>query len=151
MEVKKTVGFTCGAFDVLHSGHALMFKECKDVCDHLIVGLQTDPSIDRPEKNKPVQSLKERRIMLESIKWVDEIIEYETENELYQILNNMWEMGRVDVRIVGEDWKGKNFTGHDLSIKIHFNSRTHPWSSSSLRSRIYEAEKASRIKNPCTS
>ena len=140
MEEKKKIGFTCGAFDILHSGHALMLKECKDICDYLIVGLQVDPSIDRSKKNKPVQSLKERKIMLESIKWVDEIIVYETEENLYQILNNMWEMGKIDVRIIGEDWKGKKFTGHDLQIEVHYNSRNHVWSSSSLRDRIYLAE-----------
>ena len=96
----KKTGFTCGAFDVLHTGHALMFKECKDHCDHLIVGLQKDPSIDRPGKNRPVQSLEERMIMLESIKWVDEILVYDTEESLYQILNKMWEMGKVDLRII---------------------------------------------------
>ena len=78
--------------------------------------------------------------MLESIKWVDEIIVYETEENLYQILNNMWEMGKIDVRIIGEDWKGKKFTGHDLQIEVRYNSRNHVWSSSSLRDRIYLAE-----------
>ena len=127
MEKNNIVGFTCGAFDILHTGHALMLKECKEVCDHLIIGLQRDPSIDRRDKNKPIQS-------------VEEIIEYGTEEELYQILNNMWETGRVDIRIIGEDWKGKDFTGNDLSMKVHFNSRKHNWSSSNLRDRIYKAE-----------
>ena len=137
---KDIKGFTCGSFDILHAGHALMLEECKKHCDYLIVGLQIDPSVDRPSKNKPVQDLFERRTMLNAIKWVDEIIEYDTEASLYQILNNLWELDRIDVRIIGSDWKGKNFTGKDLPIKTIFNSRNHQYSSSSLRKRIYEAE-----------
>jgi len=136
----KIVGFTCGSFDLLHAGHALMLEECKKYCDYLIVGLQLDPSIDRSEKNKPVQTIDERRIMLNSIKWVDEIIEYETEENLYQILNNMWEMDKINVRIIGSDWQGKKYTGHDLPIKMIFNSRDHCYSTTSLRERVYKAE-----------
>ena len=97
------VGFTCGAFDLLHTGHALMLKECKDHCDYLIVGLQRDPSVDRTSKNKPVQSYEERDIMLSSIKWVDEIVYYDTEEELGLLLRSL----PIDIRIIGSDWKGK--------------------------------------------
>ena len=136
----KITGFTCGSFDLLHAGHVLMIKECKEYCDYLIVGLQTDPSVDRKEKNKPVQSFEERLIVLESIKWVDEVIKYDTEEELYQILNNMWEMEKINIRIVGEDWKNKKFTGCDLPIDVVFNSRKHNFSTTELRKRVYQSE-----------
>ena len=84
-----TKGFTCGAFDLLHTGHALMLKECKEYCDYLIVGLQRDPTIDRPEKNKPVQSYEERDIMLKSIRWVDEVVYYDTEDDLELLLQSL--------------------------------------------------------------
>ena len=129
-------GFTCGAFDLLHAGHALMLKECKEYCDYLIVGLQRDPSIDRSSKNKPVQEYEERDIMLRSIKWVDEVIYYDTESDLYDILKT----GDIDVRILGADWRGKPFTGHDLPIRTEFNSRDHGYSTSSLRERVSHAE-----------
>lgn len=116
-----------------------MFKEAKEVCDYLIVGLHSDPTIDRPEKNKPVMSLEERRIILEGIKYIDEIFEYDTEAQLYEILKNN-KLG-IDVRIVGADWKGKPYTGHDLPIEMYFNSRDHGFSTTALRERIYEAEK----------
>ena len=140
MSLRKITGFTCGAFDLLHAGHALMLEECKEYCDELVVGLQTDPSIDRPDKNKPVQSFQERLTMLKSIKWVDAIVFYSTEAELYDLL----EATMPDVRIVGADWKGKEFTGHDLPIKVVFNSRDHGYSTSELRERVYNAEKAKR-------
>ena len=130
------IGFTCGSFDLLHAGHAIMLKECKAYCDYLIVGLQTDPSVDREYKNKPVQALEERKIMLESIKWVDKIYTYNTEKDLYSLLQTL----SPDIRIVGSDWKGKEFTGHDLPIKVVFNTRDHAYSSSSLRERVYNAE-----------
>jgi glycerol-3-phosphate cytidylyltransferase len=136
-------GFTCGAFDLLHAGHALMLKECKEYCDYLIVGLQRDPSVDRPDKNKPVQSYKERDIMIKSIKWVDEVVYYDTELDLYDLLS----AADIDVRIIGSDWKGKSFTGHDLPIKVVFNSRGHGYSTSSLRSRVYHAEVTKRQQN----
>lgn len=132
----KKVGFTCGAFDLLHAGHALMFKECKEHCDYLIVGLQHDPSVDRDYKNAPIQTIEERLIMLESIKYVDEIYQYKTEKDLYALLKSL----TPDVRIVGYDWLGKKFTGHDLPIHVVFNSRNHNFSSSELRNRVYEAE-----------
>ncbi|MBP6949020.1 MAG: adenylyltransferase/cytidyltransferase family protein [Candidatus Pacebacteria bacterium] len=133
------IGFTCGAFDLCHAGHMLMFKECKEYCDFLIVGLHTDPSIDRPEKNKPVQSVEERMIQLEAIKYIDKIITYTTEKELYALLSE--NPHNIDMRIIGSDWKGKLYTGHDLPLTVLFNSRSHPYSSSNLRRRVVEAEK----------
>jgi len=115
-----------------------MFKECKEFCDYLIVGLQTDPTIDRPEKNKPVQSIEERRIQLEAVRYIDEIVLYDTEEDLYTILSR--NPYSIDVRIIGEDWKGKPFTGHDLPLETVFNSRSHSYSTSDLRRRIAEAE-----------
>lgn len=115
-----------------------MLKEAKEQCDYLIVGLHTDPSTDRVAKNKPIQSLNERRIQLESNKYVDEVIVYETEAELYDVLDNL----DFDVRIIGEDWRGKEFTGHTLPIPVYYNSRSHNYSSTDLRNRIYQAEKA---------
>lgn len=129
-------GFTCGAFDLLHAGHSLMLKECKDYCDYLIVGLQRDPNIDRPEKNKPVQSYEEREIMLSSIKYVDEIVFYDTEDDLESLLKEI----DIDVRIIGADWKDKKYTGWQLDIPVVFNSRDHGYSTSDLRERVYKAE-----------
>ncbi len=131
-------GFTCGTFDLCHAGHMLMFKECKNFCDYLIVGLEVDPSIDRPEKNKPVQTLDERRIQLEGIRYIDKIIIYHNEKELYEILSK--NEYAIDIRIVGSDWKDKPFTGHDLPLPVVFNSRSHSYSSSNLRKRIFESE-----------
>lgn len=131
-------GFTCGTFDLCHAGHMLMFKECKNFCDYLIVGLEVDPSLDRPEKNKPVQTLDERRIQLEAIRYIDKIIIYKNEAELYEILAANED--NIDVRVVGSDWEGKEYTGHDLPLPVVFNSRTHSYSSSDLRKRIFEAE-----------
>lgn len=136
------IGFTCGAFDLCHAGHMLMFKECKEHCDFLIVGLHTDPTIDRPEKNKPVQSLEERIIQLEAVKYIDKVITYDTEKDLYEILSTNPHI--IDVRIIGADWEGKPFTGHDLPMTTVFNSRSHSYSSSDLRRRIAEAEAKKR-------
>ena len=129
-------GFTCGAFDLLHAGHILMLQEAKSVCDYLIVGLQTDPSLDRESKNRPVQSLEERRIQIEAVKYVDEVIIYESEKDLLALLKRI----KPDIRIIGADHKGKPFTGHELDIELFFNSRNHSWSSSDLRRRIAEHE-----------
>ena len=130
------IGFTCGAFDLLHAGHALMFEECKKYCNYLIVGLQRDPSVDRPNKNKPIQSYEERKIMLSSIKWVDKILFYDTEKQLEELLVST----DIDVRIIGADWKGKKFTGHNLEIPVVFNTRDHGFSTSDLRARVFKAE-----------
>lgn len=128
------IGFTCSTFDLLHPGHILMLEDCKNVCDHLIIGLQKDPTIDRPQKNKPVQTLEERRIMISAIKYVDEVRLYGTEKDLIQILLDI----NPDIRIIGSDWKGKKITGMDLDIDIHWHQRDHDWSTSSFRRRIQE-------------
>lgn len=136
---KKTTGFTCGSFDCTHAGHYLMFEECKNQCDHLIVGLQTDPTLDRSDsKNSPVQSMFERYLQLKACKFIDEIIVYETEDDLLNLLTSM----KIDVRFIGADWEGKTFTGCSLAeeMDIVFNSRQHGYSTSSLRKRVYEAE-----------
>lgn len=130
------IGFTCSCFDLLHCGHALMLEDCKKQCDVLVIGLQTDPTIDRKNKNKPVQTYEERKIMVSSIKYVDEIIEYDTEKQLYQILCYL----NPDVRILGSDWQGKEYTGFELPIQIYWHNRTHNWSTSNLRERIYQAQ-----------
>ncbi len=126
------VGFTCGAFDLLHAGHVMMLEEARGVCDYLVVGLQADPSIDRPNKNSPTQSLEERLIQLMAVKYVDEVHTYTTEDELVQLLIKL----KPDVRIIGEDHRGKEFTGQELPIEIYFNSRDHSYSTSELRERI---------------
>jgi len=130
------VGFTCSCFDLLHAGHILMLKEAKTQCDYLIVGLQTDPTIDRATKNKPVQSITERFIQLEAVKYIDEIVMYATEDDLIQILKAY----NIDVRIMGEEYKDKPFTGNDLPIEVYFNKRTHKYSTTELRSRIAELQ-----------
>ena len=133
----KTVGFACGAMDLLHAGHVLMLEECSRYCDYLIVGLHTNPNIDRPDKNKPVQSLVERYIQLSACKYVDEIVPYETEQDLLELLKAF----PIDVRFVGMDWKDKPFTGHEInSIDVIYTQRDHDYSSSGLRSTITSAE-----------
>ena len=139
------IGFTCSAWDFLHAGHILMLKESKTVCDYLIVGLQTDPTIDRPDtKNKPIQSVVERYIQLKAVKYVDEIIPYSTENELKEILLSF----PINVRIIGEEYRNSDFTGKDIcnsrGIDIFFNKREHNFSSSELRSRTYIRESVKR-------
>ena len=133
MNKKQKIGFTCSCFDLLHAGHILMLKDAKKQCDYLIVGLQTDPTIDRPkEKNKPIQSLEERKIQLDAIKYIDEIIIYKSEKELYELLQKI----KPNVRILGSDYINKSFTGDDLKIEIYYHKRLHNYSSSSLRKRI---------------
>jgi len=130
------VGFTASAFDLLHAGHCAMLREAKSQCDYLICGLQVDPTIDRPEKNKPVQTVVERYSQLNSIKYVDEIIPYVTEQDLEDILT----MHHIDVRIIGEEYKDQTFTGRAIcasrGIEIHFNKRDHRFSTSDLRRRV---------------
>ena len=109
------VGFTCGAFDLLHEGHALMLEEARTQCEYLIVGVQSDPSRDRPEKNSPIMSHEERITMVRSIRFVDEVITYDSEEDLYRVLVEI----SPDIRILGSDWKGKDFTGKDLNIEIY--------------------------------
>ncbi len=126
-------GITFGAFDLFHAGHVLMLEEAKTVCDYLIVALQTDPSLDRKEKNKPVQSIVERQIQLEGCKFVDEVTIYDTEDDLMQILGTIeW-----DVYVIGEEYKNKFFTARDKYLnKCYFNKRPHNFSSSELRERV---------------
>lgn len=127
-------GFTCSCFDLFHAGHILMLKEAKNICDYLIVGLQTDPTIDRPEKNKPVQSVFERFVQLKSCKYVDEIVVYATEKDLMDVLLSY----KIDVRIIGEEYRSKDFTGNKLDMEFYFNSRNHSFSTTELRQRIID-------------
>jgi glycerol-3-phosphate cytidylyltransferase len=137
MKNNKIVGITFGSFDLCHYGHILMFKECKEHCDYLIVGVQSDPSLDRSEKNKPIQSHEERAGIVESLRYVDEIRLYNRESDVVDLLKEI----KPDVRILGADHEGTKFTGHDLPIKCVFNSRDHGFSTSELRKRVYLAEK----------
>ncbi len=135
MEHKK-IGFTCGAFDLLHCGHVVMFREAKENCDHLVVGLQTDPSKDREEKNKPIQSLFERHMQLSAIKYIDEIIPYDSELSLLDLLQTF----PIDIRFVGEEYKSKSFTGRGLH-EIYYTSRKHSFSTTQLRFRVNERKR----------
>ena len=135
------VGITFSTFDLLHAGHVQMLREAKEQCDYLICGLQLDPSVDRPEKNSPVQTIVERYTQLAGIKYVDEIIPYATEKDVEDILT----MYHIDVRILGDEYKEKDFTGKDIckkrGIQLYFNKRDHRFSSSDLRRRVSEREK----------
>lgn len=126
------VGFVASAFDLLHAGHIVMLEEAKRHCDYLIVGLQSDPTLDRPEKNKPVQSIVERQLQLTAVKYVDEIIVYNTEADLVDILLSL----PIDVRVIGEEYRDSEFTGKELPIEVIYNARDHSFSSSSLRKRV---------------
>ena len=130
---KPIIGLTASTFDLLHAGHVQMLREAKEQCDYLICCLQTDPGIDRPEKNSPVQTIVERYTQLNAIQYVDEIIPYSTEIDLEDILS----LYPIDVRILGEEYRDKEFTGKTIcqsrGIKLYFNRRDHRFSSSSLR------------------
>ena len=130
------IGFTCSTFDLLHAGRIQMLRDAKEQCEYLICGLQIDPSLDRPEKNSPVQTIVERHTQLSAIKYVDEIIPYQTETDLEDILN----MLHIDVRILGEEYKNGKFTGRAIcakrGIELFFNKREHRFSSSDLRNRV---------------
>ena len=134
------MGFTCSAWDLLHAGHVLMLREAKQHCDFLVVGLQVDPSIDRPNKNKPVQTITERYLQLQAVKYVNEIIPYSTESDLEDILRSY----PINVRFVGEEYKNSDFTGKEYclnnNIEIYYNKRQHSFSTTSLRNRVKEAE-----------
>ena len=134
------VGFTASTFDLCHAGHVQMLREAKEQCDYLICGLQVDPSQDRAEKNAPIQTVVERYTQLKAVKYVDEIIPYGTEKDLEDILT----MYNIDVRILGEEYRDKDFTGKDIcrrrDIDLHFNKRDHRFSSSDLRKRVAERE-----------
>ncbi|MGB0376014.1 MAG: adenylyltransferase/cytidyltransferase family protein [Flavobacteriaceae bacterium] len=135
-----TVGITFSTFDFFHAGHVKMLEEAKTVCDYLIVGLQLDPSLDRKEKNKPVQSVIERYIQVSSCKFVDEVVPYVTEKDLDEILRSF----KIDIRIIGEEYQDKEFTGkaycEQKGIDIYYNSRDHEYSSSGIRKRIAKNE-----------
>ena len=132
------VGLTASTFDLLHAGHIEMLREAKSQCDYLICALQIDPSVDRPHKNKPAQTIVERYTQLQAVRFVDEIIPYLHENDLEDILN----MRKINVRILGEEYRDKEFTGRDIckkrDVELYFNKRDHRFSSSDLRKRIGE-------------
>jgi glycerol-3-phosphate cytidylyltransferase len=131
----KKIGITFGAFDLFHAGHILMLQEAKTICDHLIVCIQTDPSLDRNEKNAPVQSIVERQIQVTACKYVDEVIVYDTEKDVMEILKSVdW-----TVRILGDEYRDKPFTGREETIeRCYFNRRPHTFSSSELRLRVVQ-------------
>jgi glycerol-3-phosphate cytidylyltransferase len=137
---RQRVGFTASTFDLLHAGHVMMLREAKNQCDYLICGLQIDPSVDRPKKNSPIQTIVERYTQLSAIKYVDEVVVYSTEQDLLDIL----EMYKIDVRILGDEYKDKDFTGREvcdkLDIDLYFNNRDHRFSSSNLRQSVVWAE-----------
>ena len=140
----KKVGFTCSSFDLFHAGHVEMLRDAKSQCDYLIVGLQTDPTIDRPEKNKPIQSVSERYIQVRACCYVDEVIPYTTEDELLELMK----LVNPNVRILGDEYRHKNFTGKDFcldnDVQIYYNKRMHKYSSSELRNRISENNETKR-------
>ena len=142
----KKIGITFSTFDMLHAGHIAMLAEAKNHCDYLIAGLQTDPTIDRESKNKPVQSIVERQIQLAACRYVDEVVVYQTEQDLIDLLLIL----PVDVRILGVEYEQKDFTGrgecYDKNIELVFNSRDHSFSSSSLRKRVAHAETIKLLK-----
>ena len=127
------VGFTCSCFDLLHAGHIAMLAEAKSVCDYLIVGLQTDPSLDG-RKPRPVQSVYERYIQLAACKYVDKIIPYDTEEDLLNLLKTQY----IDLRIVGEDYRDKYFTGEGFR-PVYYNKRRHDWSTTDLKQRVKDS------------
>ena len=140
MNGNKIIGFTCSTFDLLHAGHIAMLRESKEHCDYLIVGLQTDPTIDRPNnKNSPVQTLVERYTQLKAVGYVDEIVPYQTEQDLNDILS----MYHINIRVLGEEYREKDFTGKDIcrkrGIDLHFNKRDHRFSTTDLRERVIDA------------
>ena len=138
---KRVVGITFSTFDLLHAGHVAMLRDAKEQCDYLICGLQVDPSKDRAEKNSPVQTLVERWTQVQAVRYIDEIIPYQDEKDVEDILN----MFNIDVRIIGEEYKDMNFTGRTTctqrGISIYYNKRDHRFSSSGLRERVYNIEK----------
>ena len=140
------VGITFSTFDLLHAGHIMMLEEAKRQCDYLICGLQIDPTLDRPEKNAPTQTVVERYIQLRGCKYVDEIVPYSTEQDLEDILRSF----KIDVRIVGEEYKDRDFTGRkyceEKGIELYFNSRDHRFSSSGLRKIVAQKEAEKRKK-----
>jgi glycerol-3-phosphate cytidylyltransferase len=144
----KTIGITFSTFDMLHAGHIAMLSEAKNHCDYLIAGLQTDPTIDRPDtKNKPIQSIVERQIQLAACRYVDEVVVYQTEQDLIDLLLIL----PLDVRILGVEYEHSEFTGKQecfmRDIDLVFNGRDHSFSSSSLRKRVAHAETMKILKD----
>lgn len=141
------IGFTASSFDLLHAGHITMLEEAKRHCDYLIVGLQNDPTLDRPTaKNSPVQSIVERQLQVSAVKFVDEVVVYNTEKDLEDLLLAL----PIDIRILGEEYREHDFTGKDicqrLNIELYFNTRSHSFSSTSLRKRVEEHNRNSKKK-----
>ena len=134
------IGITFSTFDLFHAGHVKMLEEAKSKCDYLIVGLQLDPSIDRPNKNKPTQSIVERYVQVRSCKYIDEVVPYVTEQDLIDVLSSF----KIDLRIIGEEYKDKDFTGKEYceekDIEIYYNKREHRFSSSALREQVVKSE-----------
>ena len=128
----KNTGVIAGNFDVIHPGYIYLFNECKEFCTELIILLHEDPSIERPEKLKPILNLDERMIILSSLKQIDQIIPYKLETDLYELLSKL----DIDIRFLGDDYKGKPFTGDDLNIPIHFLDRSHGWSTTKFKNKI---------------
>jgi glycerol-3-phosphate cytidylyltransferase len=138
-----TIGFVAGAFDLLHPGHILMLADAADQCDHLVVGLHTDPHLERSEKSEPIQTIDERIMILQSLRFVSQIVVYTTEADLERILYEL----KPDVRILGSDWRGKKITAPDAAKRIHWHEREHNWSSSEMRRRVWEAEERAMFES----
>jgi glycerol-3-phosphate cytidylyltransferase len=134
------MGFTCSTFDLLHAGHIVMLKEARSKCDYLVVGLQNDPTLDRANKNRPIQSIVERQIQLDGCKYVDSVCIYNSEKDLEDLLLTL----PINIRFLGVEYEGKDFTGREIcqqrGIDLYFNRRDHSFSSSELRQRVYQAE-----------
>ena len=128
----KNTGVIAGNFDVIHPGYIHVFNKCKEFCTELIILLHEDPSIERPEKLKPIMNLDERMMILSSLKQIDQIIPYKLETDLYELLSNL----DIDIRFLGDDYKSKPFTGDDLNIPIHFLDRSHGWSTTKFKNKI---------------
>ena len=126
---RNNIGIIAGNFDVIHPGYIFLFNECKENCDHLILFLHEDPSVERPEKLKPILSLKERILILSSLRQIDEIIPYKLESDLLSLIKNM----NIDVRFLGDDYINKAFTGKELNIPIHYLNRSHGWSTTKYK------------------
>lgn len=135
--IDNKIGVTASCFDLFHAGHMLMVKDGKEQCDLFIAFLQTDPTLDRPEKNKPILSFEERKILVEGCKYIDKIFIYSTEKELYDGLKTL----KANIRILGDDYKGKRCTGDDLPMEVYYHDRSvHGWSTTKLRKRIWWEE-----------
>lgn len=134
------IGFTASTFDLLHAGHISMLREAKEQCDYLICGLQVDPSVDRANKNSPIQTIVERQVQLSAVKYVDEIVVYRTEQDLEDIL----EMFHIDIRVLGDEYRDQDFTGKDIckkrGIQLYFNKRDHRFSTSALRKQVVDKQ-----------